>query len=46
MHLEYINSRAIMDFQTLIEALKPELDDRFPISMENWCGIAQRPYPL
>lgn len=44
-----VNSLSTKDyaaFLPVIEALQPELGERFPISMQNWCGIGERPYPL
>ena len=39
-------SRSLDDYQELIRELSPELGERFPVSMQNWCGIGSRPYPL
>ena len=39
-------SKDFDDYRFLVEALAPELGDRFPVSMQNWCGIGSRPYPL
>lgn len=44
--MNYISTRDIGAFRTVIDELQPELGERFPISIENWCGIGHRPYPL
>jgi len=44
--MEYITTRSIEDFKVVIDDLRPELGERFPTSIENWCGIGARPYPL
>jgi len=38
-------SRQINDYQELVAHL-PELGDRFPVSIKNWCGIGTRPSVL
>lgn len=45
-NLEFIQSKQIKDFKTLIDELPVELGNSFPRSMRNWCGLEPRPYPL
>ncbi len=42
--LDLAKSRGIKDYEPLFRI--SELGARFPKSMENWCGIGERPYPL
>ena len=44
--LHFSVSRNITDYRPLIAELVDELGTRFAGSMENWCGIGSRPYPL
>lgn len=44
--MEYLNSRNHDDFLNVSRQLGPELGRRFSVSIENWCGIGERPYPL
>ena len=44
--LQFTESRNIDDYRPLIAELSAELGARFGGSMENWCGIGSRPYPL
>lgn len=44
--LRFTESRNIEDYRPLIAELTDELGARFGGSMENWCGIGSRPYPL
>jgi ribosomal protein S18 acetylase RimI-like enzyme len=44
--MQYISTRSLVDFNVVIDELRGELGERFPHSIENWCGIGIRPYPL
>ncbi|WML90217.1 GNAT family N-acetyltransferase [Thiothrix lacustris] len=46
MNIVYNLTKSYDDFKPLINELEAELGSRFPISIENWCGIGERPYPL
>jgi ribosomal protein S18 acetylase RimI-like enzyme len=39
-------TRDFRAYGCLIEELTSELGERFPVSMQNWCGIGERPYVL
>lgn len=44
--LSLVQTRDFCEYAPLIEELTSELGERFPLSMKNWCGIGERPYPL
>jgi RimJ/RimL family protein N-acetyltransferase len=46
MNIYSATTRNIADFNPIVSKLQNELGERFPISIQNWCGIGQRPYPL
>ena len=46
MSIISILSKSYDEFEPVVSALKAELGPRFPVSMQNWCGIGERPYPL
>lgn len=46
MRIVYRKSNHLEDFRPIIAGLSSDLGDRFPTSIENWCGVGSRPYPL
>jgi GNAT superfamily N-acetyltransferase len=46
MPITLSQEKSIESFMPLIGDLKEELGERFSVSMHNWCGIGDRPYPL
>ena len=46
MKLKYFCSTRYSDFHNVVQELRNDLGERFPVSIQNWCGIGSRPYPL
>jgi ribosomal protein S18 acetylase RimI-like enzyme len=46
MQISYYQTKTYADFTNLIYTLQNDLGDGFPLSIQCWCGIKARPYPL